>query len=302
MADFTPQEQEEFEFRLRLEREQAQAAQQKQAAPAEDKTINPLVPSVGSAVAANFAAPGINAMTKELEKFQTAKQLGVNPSQLTLAAGPGGTDRWVLSSGMGLGDSPDIKGRLDAFKAAESELEALKARQNAPIGGIAKHGTRAATLGADDLARMAELEKTLGPDRIASLAKIQAQKDAAMQAARPLAEKMGMSPRAAQGLDVLNSGLSKAVPAVLGRSLAGGATAFEGVDAYNRLQSGDIAGGLIGGLGALGSAASFIPHPVTRIGGTALGMGAAALNAYLDSLKEQAAAKKNKPVGGLPQQ
>jgi len=186
MADFTPQEKEEFEFRLRLEQEQAQAAQQKQSAPAEDKLINPLVPTIGGAVAGNFIAPGVNAMASEVQRNKVARQMGVNPNQLSLAAGPGGTDRWVLSSGMGLGDSPDIKGRLDAFKAAESELEALKGRQNAPIGGIAKHGTRAATMSAEDLARMAELEKTLGPDRIATLAKIQAEKDAAMKAGRPL--------------------------------------------------------------------------------------------------------------------
>jgi hypothetical protein len=91
------------------------------------------------------------------------------------------------------------------------------------------------------------------------------------------------------------AGLSGTVPAVIGRGLAGAGAGFQGVDAYNRLRSGDIPGGVISGLGALGSAASLIPHPISRIGGTAVGIGAEALNAYLDSLK-------NKPAmasGGL---
>jgi len=45
---------------------------------------------------------------------------------------------------------------------------------------------------------------------------------------------------------------------------------------------------LLGGIGAAGSAASLFPHPVTRIGGTAIGMGAGALNAYIDYLKGKA--------------
>jgi hypothetical protein len=73
----------------------------------------------------------------------------------------------------------------------------------------------------------------------------------------------------------------------LGRGLAGGATGFQGADAYNRFQQGDYPGAAISGLGALGSAASFVPHPATRVGGAAVGIGAEALNMYLDSLKKK---------------
>jgi hypothetical protein len=73
----------------------------------------------------------------------------------------------------------------------------------------------------------------------------------------------------------------------LGRAIAGGGAAYQGVDAYNRLQQGDYPGAAISGLGALGSAASFIPTPVTRVGGAAVGMGAEMLNMYLDSLKKK---------------
>lgn len=60
---------------------------------------------------------------------------------------------------------------------------------------------------------------------------------------------------------------------------------YEGVEAYNRFNEpglrNKIQGGL-GMLGAAGTAASMIPHPVTRIGGLALGTAAPAINAALD--------------------
>jgi hypothetical protein len=73
----------------------------------------------------------------------------------------------------------------------------------------------------------------------------------------------------------------------LGRAVAGAGAGFQGTDAYNRFQQGDYPGAAISGLGALGSAASFIPTPVTRIGGPAIGVGAEMLNQYLDSLKKK---------------
>jgi len=63
---------------------------------------------------------------------------------------------------------------------------------------------------------------------------------------------------------------------------------YQGYDAFNRLQEGDIRGATIGGIGALGSGISLIPTPITRFGGTAIGIGAEALNAYLDYLKNKA--------------
>jgi hypothetical protein len=71
------------------------------------------------------------------------------------------------------------------------------------------------------------------------------------------------------------------------KSAAGAGAGIQGADAYNRFQEGDYLGSLLGGIGAAGSAASLIPHPVTRIGGTAIGMGAGALNAYIDYLKSK---------------
>jgi hypothetical protein len=83
----------------------------------------------------------------------------------------------------------------------------------------------------------------------------------------------------------------------IGRGLAGAGVGFQGTDVYNRLQQGDIPGAAISGLGAAGSLAAFVPTPLTRIGGTAVGIGAEMLNQYLDSLKQKA-----NTMGQQPQQ
>ena len=74
----------------------------------------------------------------------------------------------------------------------------------------------------------------------------------------------------------------------LGRAVAGGATGYQGTDAYNRLRQGDIVGSGIGAIGTLGAGASFFPHPATRYGGAAISAGAEGLNQYLDYLKKKA--------------
>lgn len=75
---------------------------------------------------------------------------------------------------------------------------------------------------------------------------------------------------------------------LLMRSAAGAGAGAQAADAYNRGAEGDYLGAGIGAIGAAGSAASLFPHPITRIGGTAIGIGAGALNQYLDYLKSKA--------------
>lgn len=79
---------------------------------------------------------------------------------------------------------------------------------------------------------------------------------------------------------------------MLGRGVVGLGAGMQGADALNRWNAGDTSGAIISGLGAVGTAAAMAPHPIARVGGTAIGMGAEALNSYLDSLKN-----KNKPQG-----
>ena len=73
----------------------------------------------------------------------------------------------------------------------------------------------------------------------------------------------------------------------LGRAVAGGSAGYQGLDALNRFQQDDNLGGAISTVGAVGSGLSLFPHPVTRVGGAALGVGAEMLNQYLDSLKKK---------------
>jgi len=105
----------------------------------------------------------------------------------------------------------------------------------------------------------------------------------------PMGERiMSKLPAPAQSAGRFLGGMTQSgVAPWLGRGLAGAGTGFQGADAYNRFQQGDIPGAAISGLGALGSAASFFPHPVTRLGGAAVGIGAEALNMYLDQLKQK---------------
>jgi len=74
---------------------------------------------------------------------------------------------------------------------------------------------------------------------------------------------------------------------MIGRSIGGLGAGLQTSDAINRFNQNDTTGGVISGLGAIGTAASMIPHPVPRIVGTAVGLGAEALNAFLDSLKNK---------------
>jgi hypothetical protein len=71
----------------------------------------------------------------------------------------------------------------------------------------------------------------------------------------------------------------------LGRALAGGSAAYQGVDAYNRFKNDDYLGGTIGTLGAIGSGVALIPTPITRVVGTGVGLGAEGLNYLLDKYR-----------------
>jgi len=83
----------------------------------------------------------------------------------------------------------------------------------------------------------------------------------------------------------------------LGRALAGGSAAYQGVDAYNRFKNDDYLGGTIGALGALGSGVALIPTPITRVGGAMLGGGAELANYLLD--RYRASQQPGMAQGGL---
>jgi hypothetical protein len=81
----------------------------------------------------------------------------------------------------------------------------------------------------------------------------------------------------------------------LGKTVMGAGAGMQAADAAARYGNDDTSGALISGIGAMGTAASMIPHPIARVGGTAVGMGAEGLNMFLDKLKN----KKQMAKGGL---
>jgi len=86
-----------------------------------------------------------------------------------------------------------------------------------------------------------------------------------------------------QGAQTVGNVMGKipVVPATLGGASAG----YQGQEAFNRYQKGDMTGATVAGLGALGGLASMVPHPATRaLGATASVVSPAAL-AVLDKMR-----------------
>jgi len=86
-----------------------------------------------------------------------------------------------------------------------------------------------------------------------------------------------------QGAQAMGNVMGK-IPVVPG-ALGGASAGYQGQDAFNRYQKGDMAGATIAGMGALGGLASMVPHPATRaLGATASAVSPAAL-AVLDKMR-----------------
>ena len=102
-----------------------------------------------------------------------------------------------------------------------------------------------------------------------------------MQEAR---QKM-LTERLKQGTSAIGKGMNLATEIAprLMTGLSAASAGYQGTEAANRLfgENKDIAGGIISGVGALGSVASMAPHPLVRGIGTALGIASPlALEAY----------------------
>jgi hypothetical protein len=86
---------------------------------------------------------------------------------------------------------------------------------------------------------------------------------------KKLAEELASKNKLAEGAQKATRLLGK-VP--FGSTLMGAGAGLEGKQAYDAYQQGDYPLAAIHGVGALGSAASLIPHPATRLGGGALSL------------------------------
>jgi hypothetical protein len=251
-------EQEEFEFRQRLEQEQAAPQSSVEVRGATDADlINPLYPTIGGAIAGEIAGPVINKGVEAMRKGAPAAASAPGTS-----GGASAGQKWAAKTGFGTGAGQTVEEVSSAFKA-----------ENKPIGSgkISGKIARNSPMNVDKMLQLEAAQKAEAARRAAALGQGASSLPAPVQAA---------------GKFLGGASQSGVVP-WLGRGLAGAGAGFQGADAYNRFQQGDYPGAAISGLGALGSAASFIPTPMTRFGGAAVGLGAEALNTYLDSLKKK---------------
>jgi hypothetical protein len=76
---------------------------------------------------------------------------------------------------------------------------------------------------------------------------------------------------------------------IISNTLAGAGAGFAGQDAMTRYNKGDMAGAAIAGLGAAGSLASMIPHPLTKGLGAGVSMASPAALMVLDKMRQQTA-------------
>jgi hypothetical protein len=307
-------EQEEFEFRQRLEQEQA--AQQASARTGTDTQVNPLYGVVGGAFAGQAIGPAANKAAESFQKNRAARKSASVPT--ASGAAPAG----------GLVPTPDqhtriIQGGVDETgttgrarqqgyneRTAAQSLERQAAEKN--MQDLAR---RRIITGESPLTKIAAPTST--PSGIIVPGSAVYEAPAAAPVAKPptMASRIGASfPQPIQKLGSAIGGFGQDLGAAIGgaaqagvtpyigRALAGAGAGFQGADVYNRLQQGDVPGAAISGLGTLGSLAAFVPTPVTRVGGTAVGVGAELLNQYLDSLKQKVNTMGQPPQQQAPQQ
>jgi len=268
MADLTPEKEQEFKFRLRLEQEQAQEKAAQAEAESQEGYINPLTPTIVGAAVGPVVGPNISKGAMAYKDTQDLIKQGWDPKVASnfVRKQYGAVENWTRQMHSG-----EFFGGRDMPEANRMAMQTKYPQ------GIPQTFPEAAPPGM----KAAPSSGLILPENL-----VKSQETAATKpAAKP--SRMPGSSAFQSGKSALSAGLSGGIPAILGRGIAGGATAYQGVDAYNRLKSRDVGGSIISGLGALGSAASFLPHPILRYGGAGVAMGAEALNQYLDSLKQK---------------
>jgi len=262
----TDQEREEFEFRLRLEQEAE--GEKGLLDRAEEMTgVDVSSPLFGGAIGAVAGIPA-GALIEGATRGAMAPL--PKPGMGGVPGGGTGGEKWARNwAGMN--------------KPGASVPEAAAAYQRAKGHGPVT----------------AKVTQKFGPG-----AKLDIASYSQAQKARPLAEKIiGRAPPAVQRTGQAVAGAASKIPKWLGRGVAGASAGFQGVDAVNRWKTGDKLGGVIGGLGAVGSGAALIPHPLTRGIGTAIGVGAPMLNELIDRYRNKEEprgyAKGRAVTGGL---
>jgi len=230
------------------------------AASEENMVANPVAAGAVGAVAGPVAG-------RVLETGYGPKGAVPAPTVTPGAGSPG--QKWAAKTGYGAGTGETVENVVEEFKKREGPLGKGKVASKitgGPLGGSAAMEQIAAKEA--DAARFAQMRA------------------ANQMAAQKASSVPGRIAQATAGKMPL-----------LMKSAAGAGAGLQGADAYNRMKEGDLLGAGIGAVGAAGSAASLFPHPVTRIGGTAIGMGMGALNAYIDYLKSKTQQPQQQPQG-----
>ena len=99
-----------------------------------------------------------------------------------------------------------------------------------------------------------------------------------------LAEELAAKSRLAEGAQKVTKFLGK-IP--LGSTLMGAGAGLESAEAYEALKKGDYPLAALHGLGALGSAATLIPTPMTRLGGGALSLATIPAIEFYERMKKK---------------
>jgi hypothetical protein len=242
----------------------------------EEDLVNPLYPTIAGAVAGELAGPMVNKGVEAMRKGAPAARAALNIPGSTNGASPG--QKFAAKTGYGTGPGYTVEEVVENKKLQEKPIG--KGKISGKIAGNSPMNI--------DKMMALDVEK-----------KAEAARRAAALAPTGLMSKL---PEPVQAAGRFLGGMTQSgVTPWLGRGVAGAGTGFQGADAYNRFQQGDYPGAVISGLGALGSAASFVPSPVTRVGGAAVGIGAEMLNMYLDSLKKKVEQQPAPAEAAMPQ-
>ncbi len=255
----------------------------------EEDLVNPLYSTLGGVIGGEIAGPMIN---KGAEAMQRGAPAAARAFGAPAANGAAPGQKYAAKTGYGSGPG-----------YTQEEVVAHKRAQEKPIGKGKISGKIAGN----------------SPMNIDQMMALDAEKKAeAARRAKALGQGASMGERLMAKLPepvqaagrFIGGATQSGVAPWLGRGLAGAGAGFQGAEALNRFKQDDNLGGAISTVGAIGSGLSLFPHPVTRLGGAAIGVGAEALNMYLDQLKQKAeqqpapapaAAPTQPPAGGLPQ-
>jgi hypothetical protein len=276
-------EQEEFEFRRRLEEEEAAKSESDSSTTAPGELVNPLYSTIGGAILGEVAGPAVNKGTEAYKASKAARLAGETSVPAPTAST---TPKTIQPQTMLNPKGVSVEQSVDnwrTYNEAQNEA-AKKIRRDSALTKKYPNLTTSPSPAAQNLAAQ----------------KAQMAAEAAKNA--PLSQKIAAkTPGMVKDLGAAGSAMMKSgVVPWLGRGIAGGSLGFEAADAYNRFKTGDTTGAIISGLGAIGSGASLIPTPLTRIVGTGLGLGAGALNAYRDRQREKEMEKVvSKASGGM---